>query len=76
MDRGGGTVMLKLGRCARCQKGDVALDRDQYGWYEYCLQCGYVHDLADVVEPGRQRASGAKERQPQGLEFQAKNNSQ
>jgi len=62
--------MLKLEGCARCKKGDVAVDKDQYGWYEYCLQCGYVHDLIDVAELGQQ-VDGIKERQ-RGLEFQAK----
>lgn len=41
---------LKKEACPRCQKGDIALDKDQYGWYEYCLQCGYVHDLPDSVD--------------------------
>lgn len=54
--------MLKLEGCPRCKKGDVAIDKDQYGWYEYCLQCGYVHDLIDVPEPGQQ-ADDIKERQ-------------
>lgn len=42
---------LKPEGCVRCKKGDVALDKDQYGWYEYCLQCGYIRDLPDMVEP-------------------------
>jgi hypothetical protein len=41
---------LKKEGCPRCQKGDTALDKDQYGWYEYCLQCGYVRDLPDEVD--------------------------
>jgi len=52
--------MLKLGGCTRCKKGDLALDRDQYGWYEYCIQCGYMRDLIEVYEP-RQQAGGVKE---------------
>jgi hypothetical protein len=62
MDRGGGAEMLKTERCTRCKKGDVALDRDQYGWYEYCIQCGYMHDLIGVAESGQQEAGGIKER--------------
>jgi len=36
---------LKVDGCIRCKKGDVALDKDQYGWYEYCLQCGYMREM-------------------------------
>ncbi|MEE8419983.1 MAG: hypothetical protein V3R92_00835 [Dehalococcoidales bacterium] len=41
--------MLKLSGCPRCG-GTVLVDRDQYGWYEQCLNCGYEHDLRPVVE--------------------------
>ena len=61
MDREGGVGMLKLEGCPRCKKGDVALDRDQYSWYEYCIQCGYMGDLVGVVELGQQQARGVKE---------------
>jgi len=30
--------------CPRC-KGAVYLEKDMYGWYEQCLQCGYSRDL-------------------------------
>jgi hypothetical protein len=40
---------LKIGSCPRCNKGEVFLDRDQYGWYECCLQCGYTRDLPDIA---------------------------
>ena len=41
--------MLWLGNCPRC-KGDVELNRDYYGWYQQCLQCGYLRDLQTVVQ--------------------------
>ena len=53
--------MLKLKGCPRCKKGDVKLDRDHYGWYEYCIQCGYVRDLMNMTELGQQQVCGAKE---------------
>jgi hypothetical protein len=53
--------MLKLKGCPRCKKGDVTLDRDQYGWYEYCIQCGYMGDLVGVVELGQRQAHRVKE---------------
>lgn len=42
---------LKIGSCPRCHQGKVFIDRDQYGWYECCLQCGYTRDLPDIAHP-------------------------
>ena len=42
-------AMWRLKGCPKC-KGDVELDRDQWGWYEQCIQCGYLFDLQNVVE--------------------------
>ena len=36
--------MFKLKSCPKCN-GDVLIDRDHYGWYEECLQCGFTLDL-------------------------------
>lgn len=33
--------------CPRC-RGNLYPDMDTYGWYQYCLQCGYSHDLGTV----------------------------
>lgn len=41
--------MLKLNGCPRCG-GTVLIDRDHYGWYQQCLNCGYEHDLRQVIE--------------------------
>jgi ribosomal protein S27AE len=38
---------MKPKTCPRCQ-GRIFLEKDQYGWYELCLQCGYLHDLHDI----------------------------
>ena len=40
--------MLSFRSCPRC-KGTVILDKDEYGWYEQCLQCGYLRDLETLV---------------------------
>ena len=37
--------MLWLESCLRCQAGAVVLDKDMYGEYVLCLQCGYMKDL-------------------------------
>ncbi len=54
--------MLRLKSCPKCKTGAVGVDRDHYGWYEYCIQCGYVRDLVNVVEPGQEQAGSGKER--------------
>ena len=36
--------MLKLKACPRCE-GDLHINRDMYGPYRQCLQCGYMGDL-------------------------------
>ena len=41
--------MMRLRGCPKCE-GDVLLERDHYGWYEQCLQCGYLRDLKTVVD--------------------------
>jgi Zn ribbon nucleic-acid-binding protein len=41
------------GRCPKC-RGNLYLDRDYNGWYEECLQCGFIKDLAVVYEHKRQ----------------------
>ena len=47
--------MLRLKGCPRC-KGDVVVERDQWGWYEQCIQCGYLRDLQNAVEVKQQEA--------------------
>ena len=41
-------VRLRLKGCPRC-KGDLVVEVDQWGWYEECIQCGYLHDLQNVT---------------------------
>lgn len=38
--------MLYLKACTKC-KGDVHLDRDSWGAYLQCLQCGWSRDIPD-----------------------------
>ena len=45
----GGAAMWSLKSCPKCG-GDVFIDDDMNGWYEQCLQCGYLHDLRTIVE--------------------------
>ena len=45
----GGVTMIRLKGCPRC-KGDILIDRDHVGWYEQCIQCGYLHDIEPSVK--------------------------
>ena len=36
--------MLSLKACPRC-RGDLHTNRDLYGSYSQCLQCGYMKDI-------------------------------
>jgi len=47
--------MLFLKCCPRC-KGDIYLDKDTYGHFIECLQCGFSKDLHEKV-----RESSAEE---------------
>lgn len=44
-------MMLKLKSCPRCNC-DIRIDRDIYGWYEECIQCGYLGFLEKIKETG------------------------
>lgn len=41
--------MLEFKACPRC-RGDVHTNRDMYGTYRECLQCGY---MVDVEQPNK-----------------------
>ena len=53
-ESGGGAEMLKLKSCPRC-RGDILFDRDWYGRYKECLQCGYYGDLESTIKALEQR---------------------
>ncbi len=38
--------MIYFKSCLKCH-GDMYLNRDRYGAYLECLQCGLVHDLVE-----------------------------
>lgn len=50
--------MLRLKGCPKC-KGAVLTDRDVYGWYELCIQCGYQRDLQNLKEVPKGAGAGA-----------------
>jgi DNA-directed RNA polymerase subunit M/transcription elongation factor TFIIS len=48
------------GRCPKCG-GNLYLDRDYNGWYEQCLQCAYLRDLAAVYEHKKVQVKAEKD---------------
>ena len=56
----GDVEVIRLKSCPKCKTGDLAIDKDHHGWYEYCIQCGYTSDLITVAESGQKPASGSK----------------
>ena len=53
--------MWKLKGCPHCE-GDIFTDRDWDGWYEQCLQCGYIHYMNSTVETQHEPIKEQKER--------------
>ena len=52
---------IKTGhRCPKCG-GTLYLDRDYNGWYEQCLMCSYMKDLAVVYQKEVKTEKGLKE---------------
>ena len=51
--------MLYLKSCPRC-KGAMHLNRDIYGSYKECLQCGYMLDIQKPNAFPSVQVSGAK----------------
>lgn len=49
--------MLWLKSCPKC-RGDLYGDRDHYGWYVTCLQCGNYLVQAEEVPPELSRHVG------------------
>jgi len=56
--------MLRPKSCPRCKTGDVGVDRDHHGWYEYCIQCGYLRDLECKLEAQQQLGEADNIREP------------
>jgi len=55
--------VLKRKSCPKCKTGDLTLERDFYGWYECCIQCGYQRTLVKVVEREAQQLGKASDQE-------------
>ena len=49
--------MLILKGCPKCH-GDLLFEKDYYGWYESCIQCGLMLYLPPVKSEIRSGESG------------------
>jgi hypothetical protein len=56
--------VIRLKSCPKCKTGDLTIDRDHHGWYEYCIQCGYTSDLIAVVDSGQKQKPSSDKKQP------------
>lgn len=45
-------TMWLLKNCSRCG-GDIFIDRNSYGWFEQCLQCGYLYNMSNKTKVDR-----------------------
>jgi DNA-directed RNA polymerase subunit M/transcription elongation factor TFIIS len=54
--------MIKLKACPKCH-GDLYLERDQYGRYMSCLQCGYLTELPEISLSEQSRRTPAEAEQ-------------
>jgi hypothetical protein len=57
---GGDVAIPRLDSCPKC-KGQLLLEKDNYGLYQQCLQCGYLHDLQAFPVIDEQRIEEEKE---------------
>ena len=50
---------FRFNSCPRCE-GDIMMgNKDQYGWYEQCLQCGYLRE-PEIIVPVERQPAGKK----------------
>ena len=63
VNTGVGAAVLKRKSCPKCKTGDLTLERDIYGWYECCIQCGYQRTLVNIVEQEARQLGTARDRE-------------
>ena len=51
--------MWRFKGCPKCH-GDIFIEKDLEGWYEKCLQCGYMHDLVTIATARRDDSARVK----------------
>ena len=43
--------MMWFKSCPKCKAGDLHLDKDSYGNFQRCVQCGFMRDLSAPTLP-------------------------
>ena len=51
--------MWTFNKCPRCH-GNMFLEKDEFGWYEQCLQCSHSQELPSTYEFNRKLAQREK----------------
>ena len=60
-------VMWKSKKCPKCG-GDMYIDVDEDVWFDHCLQCGYMRNIADTVgDKPVEKATANKEGEKRGF---------
>ena len=66
--------MKQENRCRKCQ-GRLLLDKDEFGWYEECIQCGHIQDVSSLGKPElvpvfiQKADSSNRSRNPEKVDF-------
>jgi len=55
----------RINKCPRCQ-GNMFLEKDEFGWYEHCLQCSYSQELEGIYEFNKKPTQREKKAVPIG----------
>ena len=45
-----GNKVLWPKSCPHCERGDLALGQDLFGWFRQCVQCGFLQELKPAPE--------------------------
>ena len=55
--------LVKTKACKRC-RGDLSLERDRYGTYMECIQCGAIYSKSDLTHPSTKVANNHQTAEP------------
>jgi predicted nucleic acid-binding Zn-ribbon protein len=53
--------MWRMKGCIHCG-GDIFIERDQYGWYQGCIQCGRRRELDILAKHKKQSAKEVRDK--------------
>lgn len=56
--------MMYLKSCPRCKAGDLYIEKDWFGPYVLCLQCGYMKDIKEPAKPTPASTQAKPQKEP------------